>query len=197
VPAGVKAGQYLLASVAVVNGTEAVTGPPGWTKVADTPVATTNGAHLVTFSRWADGTEAPSYRFSWTSPTAGSAGMLALAGVNPSNPLDGAPQAATAGLVTASWTGPPITTSSANDVLVSCWSTQGGYDQTPDPADVERFDVYGAGPPINDYVSCDTSGPVAPGTYARTVRSSASGIGVDGVTQILALRPAGSSASGV
>jgi hypothetical protein len=189
VPAGVGAGQYLLAAVAVTNGREAINAPAGWTKLADAGLTGRADPHLATFSRFATADEPAFHRFSWATATGASGAIMALSGVHPATPLDGSPQGAASGFVTTPWTGPSITTTTADDLLVTCWTTQGAFSQSPDPAEVELFDTSGAGP-TNTYLACDSSGPVGPGTHSRSVRTTAGNFGVTGAAQILAVRAA-------
>src|SRR5690348_15378152 len=68
-PAGIVAGELLLAQVAHSQSTSVSTAPSGWT-VLESTAGSGGGPGMGTFYRWADGTESGSVTFA-TSSTAG------------------------------------------------------------------------------------------------------------------------------
>jgi hypothetical protein len=185
-PAGVVAGDALLASVAV-RGNPVLTPPAGWTLVRlDLSGGTIRQAIYV---RIAGASEPVSYTFTLSNAQSAAGGIVAYSGVDPTTPID-----AHGGQINASstsLTAPSITTTGANRMLVAFYAIPNLTTYTAPAGMTERFDQQV--PAANQYkVTASGHDQLllsggATGTRVATVANSAVSVG-----QLVALRPGAS-----
>jgi hypothetical protein len=198
VPAATVTGDLMLAAL-YVRAQETITDPSGWTRV--TPSGSDGSGHMddsgmrsVLYQRIAtstDETDATSYTWAWTSAVKAVVLMAAYSGADPAAPLVQAVAANEPGTaLTAHATG-SVTTTSANDLLVSMFGTTSSSAWTADAADTERAETASSGTgPISGMLA--DSG-TAPGTGSYTRTASQTGTTSAGAFYLLALKPAGTA----
>jgi hypothetical protein len=177
-PTGVVEGGVMVATVTAA-GTGSITTPSGWTVIKN--VAGT-ALRQVTYYKVAGASEAASYSWSLGSSRAASGGIVDYRGVNQTVPVD----------ATASATGesgnaavPSVTTSAANDLVLSAASFATKTTVTPDAATIKRFDVASSSntSEVADFAQA-TAGATAAVTVTPAVSSAA------WIAQAIALRDA-------
>jgi hypothetical protein len=183
-PAGVVAGDALLASVAA-RGAPVLTPPAGWTLVRlDLSGGTIRQAVYV---KIAGASEPASYSFGLSSAQSAAGGIVAYSGVDPTTPIDAHGGQINTSSVTS--TAPSITTTGVNRMLVGLFAKSTLTTHTPPAGMTERFDQQV--PAANQYkvtVSA-TDQPLAAagatGTRVATTAQAGHSVG-----QLVALRPA-------
>jgi len=183
-PAGVVPGDVLVATVAK-SGAEVLTTPAGWTKVDS--VLDNSTMYLGLYWRVAASGDPASFSWTWAGGTSryGAGGITAYMDVDNDNPVDGHAPAGVSN--TTSFPAPTVTTTFANDMIVTAHTVNANNSNWTPPAGMtERLDlVAGSG----SFVSIEQNDVLqaAPGaTGAKTATSSVSG-GGGGIT--LALKP--------
>jgi len=183
-PTGVVPGDVLVATVAK-SGAEVLTTPAGWTKVDS--VLDNSTMYLGLYWRVAASGDPASFSWTWAGGTSryGAGGISAYMNVDNDNPVDGHAPAGVSN--TTSFPAPTVTTTFANDMIVTAHAVNANNSNWTPPAGMtERLDlVAGSG----SFVSIEQNDVVqaVPGaTGAKTATSSVSG-GGGGIT--LALKP--------
>jgi hypothetical protein len=135
VPAGVQAGDVLLAFLVAGITTPTIPTPPtGWTIVGSSQISPSNDSRGYLYRRTADGSEAPTVTFTWSAATPYGVGcVLAYSGA--SGTPDGAAQAAFASSGTPA--GPALTPTTdgcmvvaffgADEAAAAAWTAPAGY----------------------------------------------------------------------
>jgi hypothetical protein len=180
VPAGVQAGDVMVAQVAM-RSAGTVAAPAGWTAVRNDSSGTQISSFI--YYKVAGAVEPSSYAWTTTaSRTAG--GIAAYSGVSTTNPVD--VSSGTNGSST-SLDAPSVTTTIANDMLVGFWTArQQSVSGTP-ASMTQRWSVTsGGGASAVGAAAADEAfaGPGATGT-----RSATQGSSFDWVAQLVALEP--------
>jgi hypothetical protein len=117
-PTGTAVGDVLVACVALNGGGVAANGAPaGWSTIA-TVTGSTN-PRVYGYYRVAGSAEPATYTWTLTSSVKNAGGIARYSGVDPAQPLDGAPTMAAAASGTSA-TLPGVTTSAPNAMLVGC-----------------------------------------------------------------------------
>jgi N,N-dimethylformamidase beta subunit-like, C-terminal/Bacterial Ig domain/Purple acid Phosphatase, N-terminal domain len=167
-PAGVVAGDLLLATLEVDADPVTVTGPGGWTLLIDTPAAQGTGAayHAQVWYKVAGASEPAS--FSWSVPSGiwVDIGLLAYTGVNSSNPID-AYSGRYGGTVSTATTD-SVTTSQSNELVIALFINYNYSTFTAGTAMTKRYDFDGNS-------AEDAPQAAAGSTGARSMTASASG----------------------
>jgi hypothetical protein len=139
-PAGVTAGDVLIASVGKRQLGTGITPPAGWTLVLDT---TTNAdVQQATFYTVLTSTPATSYTFLLGGTTRGTGGIVAYSGVDTNNPID-----ASAARVNASGSivAPSVTTAQPNSMVLASYSQADSTSFTQGSGMTKRYDVTSSG----------------------------------------------------
>jgi hypothetical protein len=115
----------MIATIAIHGGSSAVVGtvPSGWHLIA----STTNDASLTLLSYWKtdSGSEPSSYQWTIDNQTYGEGAITAYSGVDNSHPIDVSDAPGNPGLSTTATTS-PITTTAANDTVISVFAVDEG-----------------------------------------------------------------------
>jgi MSHA biogenesis protein MshQ len=196
-PAGIAAGDVMLAQVVIRGGTSAVVGsvPTGWTLV----LRTNRGTALAqaVYVKVTGASEPASYTWTFSPNARATAAIAAYRGVDNDVPVNAS--AGQGNAASATVTAPAVTTTVANTRVVSFFgAANGNLSFTPPAGTVERYDVgagTGAGPNGASVSSADAdAAAVAAGTVAAR-NATASG-SAENVGQSVALTPsAGGSTS--
>jgi hypothetical protein len=139
VPAGTVTNDYMIASVAVRPTTAVITPPAGWTLVRRVDNAATTANSLAVYTRIATGSEPASYSWTLSASTGSAGGIQSFAGVDLANPIDVENGVATASSVTH--LAPSVTTTAANDMVVTTHSFASGATWTPPAGMTQGYDV--------------------------------------------------------
>ena len=138
-PAGVAAGDLLLAAIEVDTDPVTVTPPAGWTRLVDRLVGQGSAAfHAELWYRVAGASEPASYKFTPSSGAWVDIGLLDYRNVNGAAPID-AFAARDAG-VTNTPTSDSITTTAPNDLVVALFQDFNFGTWTPGPGMTARYD---------------------------------------------------------
>ena len=132
-PTGTVSGSVLLATVSGA-GTTTISAPTGWTLVQDT---ISGSLRELTYVKVAGASEPTSYAFTSSGSRNASGGISAYSGVNATVPVDASDEATGA---SGNATAPAVTSSSANDLVVSAVSVAVLTTVTPASGTTERFD---------------------------------------------------------
>jgi hypothetical protein len=172
-PVGTAANEVMLAAIAVRPSSSTITAPSGWTLLRRSNNLPPNPASLLVYRRVATATEPSTHK--WTfSNSQGSAGcIVSFQGVDTANSIDlhngqGTPSALTHAT-------PSITTTAANDMLVTFHMITSSVTWTPPAGMTEVVDTSSETPPTNGGVtllSCWQFKAVAGSTGARTATAS-------------------------
>jgi hypothetical protein len=140
VPAGTVAGDVMIAAITVTPSTVPITAPGGWTQIRAVTQASGGGSQLATYYRVATASEPASYTWTLTTSHTGAAGgIVSYSGVDNTTPID-----VSASVITNSslnHTAPTITTSIANDMLVTVHEYESASSWTPPGGMTERVDI--------------------------------------------------------
>jgi hypothetical protein len=137
-PTGTTTGDVLLATVAGA-GTTTISAPAGWTLVDDT-TASGSGMRMLTYVKVATATEGTTYTFTSSATRNSSGGISTFRGVNGVVPIDTELEATGA---SGNAVGPSITTTSANDMVVTAASVARNTTFTPPTGSTERWERAG------------------------------------------------------
>jgi hypothetical protein len=184
VPAGIVAGDVMLAQVSVRGGSgTTISAPSGWTQIVvdNSGTALQQGLYYKVA-----GTEPVSYSWGFSSSQRASAGIIAYRGVDSLAPINAfsTSNAGSGTMVTAQ----AVTTTVSNAQIVGFYSTGTVSSFTPPAGMTELYDVKGAAGPNG--VTIEAADAVQPtagssGSKTATAANSAENIG-----QLLALKPA-------
>ena len=139
VPPGTAANDGMVASVAVRPNTAVITPPAGWALVQRMDNATAQASSLAIYGRIATTGEPASYAWTLDTSTGSAGGIQSFTGMDVTNPFDTAFGASTASSL--NHTAPSITTTSANDMIVTFHAFPSGATWTPPAGMTEAFDV--------------------------------------------------------
>ena len=189
VPPATALNDVLIASVAVRPDTAVVTPPAGWSVVRRIDQTTGSRNSLIIYGKAATASEPASYSWTFDTSTGSAGGIQGFAGVDLANALDIDLGAATAsGLTHAA---PSVTTTSANDVIITTHAFSSGATWSTPTGMTEAFDVSSNTVP-------DALGISVQGSYVMQAAAGASGAksatasndADTGTTHTLALRAA-------
>ena len=186
-PAGVVANDVMIAAIGFRPASASLTVPDGWTLVRRTDNAVSGASNsLAVYRKVAGSSEPDSYVWNLSGDTYTVGGIQAFSGVDTSNPIDVEDGHTTPyGLSHAT---PSVTTTVANAMIVTAHTFETATTWTPPSGMTEGFDTKFGGQSIEgNYVLQATAG--ATGTKTATAAGS-TGDQDEGVTHILALRPA-------
>jgi hypothetical protein len=177
-PSGVIEGGVMVATVTAA-GTGSITTPSGWTVIKN--VAGT-ALRQVTYYKVAGGSEGASYSWNLGSSRAASGGIADYSGVNQAVPVDAT---ASASGESGNAAVPSVTTSAANDMVLTAASFATATTVTPGAGTTERFDVGSSSntSEVADFAQA-TAGATAGVTATPAVSSAA------WIAQTIALRDA-------
>ncbi|MFO1078635.1 MAG: Ig-like domain-containing protein [Planctomycetota bacterium] len=133
------AGDLLLAVICVRPSSAAITPPSGWTLVHR--IDNTNAADhsLAVYRRAFAAVEPASHAFVFSTSTGSTGGLIAFAGADTASPID--VQAAQNTASSLSHAAPSITTTAANELLVTAYGMSSATSFTPPAGMTEAFDV--------------------------------------------------------
>src|SRR5439155_3854955 len=190
-PAGVAAGDLLLAQVTVRSSTTAITPPGGWALVRRDNTSQSIAAAL--YVKVATGAEPGGYTGAFDAAQKASGGVAAYSGVDPAAPVDA--HGGQYNVLTTAATAPSVTTSSANDRLVFFASVTANTAVAPPGGMAERWDLGAPNDATNGTTSemADQALTAAGASGDRVGTPAASGY--SNVAQLAALRPAGAAAT--
>ena len=183
-PAGVVPGDVLVATVAK-SGAEVLTTPAGWTKVDS--VLDNSTMYLGLYWRVAASGDPASFAWTWAGGTSryAAGGITAYVDVDNDNPVDGHAPAGVSN--TTSFPAPTVTTTFANDMIVTAHAVNANNSNWTPPAGMtERLDLVAGTGSFVSIEQNDVLQAVPGATGAKTATSSVSG-GGGGIT--LALKP--------
>lgn len=181
-PSGTTVGDLMIAQVSARGGsTQTISAPSGWTLLR----RDNSGSDLAQalYYKVATATEGGSHIFGLSSNLKAAGGILSYSGIDTSSPIDAhAGQSNAAG---TSVTAPSVTTTQANDLVVSFFGTATGSTFAAPGGMTERYDAAPAGSASSTAAAADVvqSGAGATGTKTATAGASAVNIG-----QTVALR---------
>ena len=191
-PAGIQAGDVLIAAVAV-RGVPTVTAPTGWTLIR----SDSNGSSMKTLSYWrvATSSEPANWTWSFSSARAAAGTITAYTGVNTSNPVDvhsGFANTTDSTQILA----PSVTTTGVNERLIGIFSIMKVTAIAPPTGMQELAETSannGTDPPVAIEIADTTQGTAgASGDKIATAGTADRNTG-----QLLALSPAASGGAGV
>jgi hypothetical protein len=179
-PAGVAAGDVLIANLEVDADPATVSGPAGWTQALDTRVANGIGGffHAQTWYKVATASEPASYSWSMPGSPWVDIGLLDYTNVNASNPLDGI-TGRDAGTTSTPVTG-SLTTGGANEMVVAAFISYGSVTWAAGSGMTKRYDF-----DSNTAQDAMQASPGATGTKTATASAAAGTAAV-----LFVLRPA-------
>jgi hypothetical protein len=183
-PAGVVPGDVLVATVAK-SGAEALTTPAGWTR--SDSVLDNSTMYLGLYWRIAAGGDPASFAWTWAGGTSryAAGGITAYIDVDNDNPVDGHASAGVSG--TTSFPAPTVTTTFANDMIITAHAVNANNSNWTPPAGMaERLDLVAGSGSFVSIEQNDVLQAVPGATGAKTATSAVSG-GGGGIT--LALKP--------
>lgn len=185
VPAGVAAGNILIAQIAVRGGSgTTITPPAGWTTILVNNSGTIIRQGI--YYRIADGTEPASYSFDISPQQRAAAAMVAYSGVDGTNPINASSTRTNASSTSVIANG--VTTTVADAMLVGLFAASRATSFTPPGGMTEQADQNGGAGPngaavhIADQLLAATG---ASGTRTATAANAAVNIG-----SLIALKPA-------
>ena len=150
--------------VATVSGagTNTITAPSGWTLLAST-ASPGNTMRTLTYYKVATSSEGTSYAFTSSAARNMTGGIIALRGANPAHPIDAV---GTATGASGSAVAPSVTTTSANDWVITSASAARNTTFTPASGTTERYDRAGTSTSNNAATAAQSTAGATP---ARTV----------------------------
>lgn len=185
VPAGVAAGNILIAQIAVRGGSgTTITPPAGWTTILVNNSGTTIRQGI--YYRIADGTEPASYSFGISPQQRTAAAMVAYSGVDGASPINASSTRTNASSTSVTANG--VTTTVASAMLVGLFATSHASSFTPPGGMAEQADQNGgAGPNGVTVAISDEAQAVAGASGLRTATAADAAISIG---SLLALKPA-------
>ncbi len=164
-PSSTASGDFLIAGIQYQGGTgETITAPSGWTLIERTDNGTSFG--LATYYKVAGASEGSSYTWTFSPDSRALGGIIRYTGVDTSSPVD--VHAGATG-TSATPTGPSVTTTQANDLVVGFFSDGASSGQT-----AENFTAPGGMTERYD-ITRDTLGGVELSISAADVAQAAAG----------------------
>ncbi|HEU0188729.1 MAG TPA: DUF6701 domain-containing protein [Gallionella sp.] len=140
VPTGTVAGDVMIAAIATTPSTVPITAPAGWTLIQAITQATATSNRVSTYYRVATAAEPASYTWTLSAAHTGAAGgIVSYSGVDTTTPVDVSAGAATPSALTHA--APTITTTVANDMLVTVHEYASARSWTPPVGMTERVDI--------------------------------------------------------
>jgi hypothetical protein len=189
VPSGTVLGDVMVAAISVAPSSVPITAPAGWTLIQGVTQASGNSNRVSTFYRVATASEPASYTWGLATAFTGAAGgILSFSGVNNTAPINVNAGQATPSALTH--TAPSVTTTVANDMLVTVHEYASARSWTPPSGMIEAVDIASRAA-NNSGITLEMNylllGAVgATGTKTATASSAAD----TGATVAIALRPA-------
>lgn len=139
-PAGTIAGDVMVAAIATTPSTIPITPPAGWTLIQSRQQTANTTSVLTSYYRVAGASEPTTYSWLLSSGHGGAVGgILSFSGVDNLAPIDVSASAATPS--STSHVAPSVTTTAANDMLVTIHEYASGRSWTPPPGMTERVDI--------------------------------------------------------
>jgi calcineurin-like phosphoesterase family protein len=189
-PAGVQAGDVLVAEVVINNASTAITAPSGWQLI----LSTQSGSSVkeATFYRVASASEPASYAWGFGSSQPATGAICDFTGVDTSKPIDASSGKYNSSTATITFT--QITATLPSDMLLAVVGVSGNTTVTPPSGFTEDYDVKntassnGKTAELAHFVKTAT-GLTAVGTGKEDT------LAVSNLAQLIALRPAGSAAT--
>ena len=140
VPTGTVAGDVMIAAIATTPSTVPITAPAGWTLIQAPTQTSATSNRVSTYYRVATASEPASYGWTLSTAHTGAAGgIVSYSGVDNTTPIDVSASAVTASALTHS--APSITTTMANDMLVTVHEYASANSWTPPTGMTERVDI--------------------------------------------------------
>lgn len=186
-PAGVLAGDVMIAQVTVRGGTgTTITPPAGWTKIRSDNSTTT--LQQAAYYRVAGSSESASYAWSFgASSLKASGGIAAYIGVDNTTPVNA--HGGQANAASTSITAPSITTTVANAMLVGFFGTATGTSVSPPTGMTENWDISSTAGAAGTRTTSEGTEELlgaAGGTGTRSATSAGSAVNIG---QLIALAP--------
>jgi hypothetical protein len=190
-PGGVQPGDLMLASVDVLlGGAGSIGSPAGWTLIRRDSGTTGGSASLsqALYFKLASAEEPSSYRWTFSSVTGGSGGILAFSGIDPAAPIDA--HSGRYRNYPKSLIAPSVVTTARNAVLVGLYGTasRGSITVTPPSGMIERLETRTTGGTYQT-TSEVAEGPMAVPASTGERIAIASERASAGIGQLVALRP--------
>jgi hypothetical protein len=157
-PTNTASGQVMVATVSGA-GTTTISAPAGWTLVQDT---TSGALRQLLYVKVAAAGEPTSYAFASSGSRNASGGITTYSGVNATVPVDASDEALGASGNAAA---PSVTTSAANDLVITAVAIASATTVTPASGTTERYDKASAS---TDVEVADATAATAGATTART-----------------------------
>ena len=184
----------MVASVGVRPNTAVITPPAGWALIRRLDNGGGSPNSLAVYGKVATISEPASYTWTFNTSTGSAGGIQSFIGADLTNPFDGDNGASTVSALTH--TAPGITTTSANDMIVTTHSFASGATWTPPAGMTEAFDV--SSNPVPDALGMSVLGSYAVQAAVGATgnkTATASNDADTGNTHILAIRaaPAGTA----
>lgn len=188
-PAGLAAGDLLLASVAATPSSVTLTPPPGWTLLRRVVQGSATSSSLSTYYRVADGSEPAST--TWTLAGAGFdggvGGIARFTGVDGTTPIDAEAGSATASSLNHA--APSVVTSQVDHMLVTIHIYASSSTWTPPGTMTEVADLASLSPPNAAGIALAINTELRATAGATGTRTASAGANADrGATQAVALR---------
>ncbi|MBX4192571.1 LamG domain-containing protein [Candidatus Parcubacteria bacterium] len=192
-PSGTVEGDFLLAGIALDDGTPSLTAPSGWT-----PIARTNNdvdASLASYYKVAGASEPSSYTWTITPSAKGAGGITRYEGVRSFSPIGAFGSSTGSGSVASV---PAITTTATNTQVVALYTVNAGgagINFSTTSGMTERYEIKNAtaGPTL----SAQGKLQVTPGSSGTVFSTSTAGAARMWVAQLLALIPSTPLQSGL
>ena len=137
-PASTVAGNVMMAVIAVRPSTATITAPAGWTLVRRLNNVSGNSSSLATYWKVAGSSEPATYNWTFSSSNGSAGGILSFSGVNTTTPVDVQNGVNTASSLSHS--APSITTTAANEILVTAYAFASTATWTPASGMTEAVD---------------------------------------------------------
>ena len=166
VPAATAANDVMIASIAVRPETAVITAPAGWTLVRRTNNPGPTAGSLAVYRKVATASEPANYSWTFNTSTGSAGGIQSFSGVDVTNPVDVENGAATASSLTH--LAPSVTTTVANDMVVTTHAMMSSATWTPPAGMTEAFDVMSDAAP-------NALGMTVVGSYAVQAAAGATG----------------------
>ncbi|HTP02092.1 MAG TPA: hypothetical protein VMJ64_12020, partial [Anaerolineales bacterium] len=135
-PAGVVAGDVMVAQVVVNSSTVIITAPSGWMLIRNT--AASSAMVMASYYKAATSSEPSSYRWTFSATQPATGGISDYIGVKTSSPIDSSSGKVNGSTATASFT--QVTTHGANDMLLAFVGLAGNTTVMPPAGFVESYD---------------------------------------------------------
>jgi hypothetical protein len=182
-PAGAVVNDLLLAQVTIRSASITITPPAGWTLVRrDDTGSGSNQLGQAVYYRFAGGSEPASYAWTFSGSIDASGGIVSLAGVSPTSPIDVSGGLGGSG---TSVTAPSVTTTASNDGLVAFFGSGSSTAFTPPTGMTERYQAGGGQTAVS---AADGSQAAVGATGPRTATAPSAASSSPNIGQLVALR---------